>query len=101
MLIAKISKGHRSRSNTVVLRLNAEAIKEIGTRIVIDRRNMTIRPAGLDDRFNLNLNPKTRATSFKLPLDVAPEQIIGSYKLKPVDEYYQLVQSDEDFEEEP
>jgi hypothetical protein len=82
-----------------VLRLSPKAVKEIGTRIVLDRRNMTIRSAGLDDRFVLNLNAKTRATTFKLPLDFAPEQVLGSYILKPVDEYYQLIPQDEDLEE--
>lgn len=62
-----------------MLRLDKEALAEIGTRIVLDRARMTIRPATLDERMHLTLNRKTRATTIQVPHTSSADEWIGDY----------------------
>lgn len=101
MLTARITKGHSSRPNTVVLRLDKNALDEIGTRIVLDRVRMTLRPATLDERMHLNLNPKTRATTIQVPDGSSVDEWIGDYFIKgaPGCTHYTLQRDDLEIED--
>lgn len=101
MFTARITKGHSSRPNTVVLRLDKDALDEIGTRIVLDRTRMTIRPASLDERMHLNLNRKTRATTIQVPHTSSVDEWVGDYWIKEHKDgnHYQLLRDDLEIED--
>lgn len=100
MLTATISQLDPRRPHIVRLRLDKEALEQLGTRVVMDRAHMTLRSATLDERHHLNISPGNRSTSFRLPDETLVQHYVGDYWLKDMGDHFQLIRDDYEGEDE-